>query len=134
MSRPPSAHPTPGELAVLRILWARGPCTARQVWELLNERRKRHYTSVNSLLSAMTDKRLLIRHTQGRAFVYKANVAREQALKQLVRDLVNRAFGGSPGALVLQVLDHCCPSPQEMDEIAEVIRQHRAAREKPRRQ
>ncbi len=130
MPRPRSEHPTPGELEVLNILWDRGRCTAREVWEVLNERRGRHYTSVNSLLNTMADKGLLTRHRDQRAFLYEANIPREKTQGQLVQDLVGRAFEGSPSALVLQVLDQCNPSPEEMDQIAKIIRQYRKLREK----
>lgn len=125
MTRPRTEHPTPGELDVLNILWDRGPCTAREVWNVLNEKRKRHYTSVNSLLNTMADKGLLTRHSEQRAFLYEANIAREKTQGQLVQDLVGRAFEGSPSGLVLQVLDQCDPSPEEMDQIAKMIRQYR---------
>ena len=125
MPRPRTEHPTPGELDVLNILWDRGRCTARQVWEVLNEQRKRHYTSVNSLLNTMADKGLLTRHSNQRAFLYEAAIAREKTQGQLVQDLVGRAFEGSPSGLVLQVLDQCDPSPEEMDQIAKMIRQYR---------
>ncbi len=130
MPRPRSEHPTPGELEVLNILWDHGPCTARQVWTILDERRQRHYTSVNSLLNTMADKGLLKRHSDQRAFRYEAKVPREKAQGRLVQDLVGRAFEGSPSALVLQVLDQCDPSPEEMDEIAKIIRRYRKKREK----
>ncbi len=130
MPRPRSEHPTPGELDVLNVLWDRGPCTARQVWTVLNEKRRRHYTSVNSLLNTMADKGLLTRHSDQRAFLYEANIAREKTQGQLVQDLVGRAFEGSPSSLVLQVLDHCNPSPEEMDQIAKMIRQYRKQRGK----
>lgn len=130
MPRPRSEHPTPGELDVLNILWDRGPCTAREVWTVLNERRKRHYTSVNSLLNTMADKGLLTRYCDRRAFLYEANIAREKTQGQLVQDLVGRAFEGSPSGLVLQVLDNCDPSPEEMDEIAKMIREYRKQRGK----
>lgn len=130
MPRPRSEHPTPGELEVLNILWDHGPCTARQVWTILDERRQRHYTSVNSLLNTMADKGLLKRHSDQRAFLYEAKIPREKAQGRLVQDLVGRAFEGSPSALVLQVLDQCDPSPEEMDEIAKIIRRYRKKREK----
>ena len=130
MPRPRTEHPTPGELDVLNILWDRGPSTAREVRTTLNERRKRHYTSVNSLLNTMAEKGLLTRHSDQRAFLYEANVARENTQGQLVKDLVGRAFEGSLSGLVLQVLDHCDPSPEEMDEIAKMIRQYRKQRGK----
>ena len=125
MPRPRTEHPTPGELDVLNILWDRGPCTARDVWTVLNERRERHYTSVNSLLNTMADKGLLTRHSDQRAFLYETNIAKEETQSQLVKDLVGRAFEGSPSGLVLQVLDQCDPSLEEMDQIAKMIRQYR---------
>ncbi len=125
MPRPRTEHPTPGELDVLNILWDRGPCTAREVWTVLNQRRERHYTSVNSLLNTMVDKGLLTRHSDQRAFLYEAAIAREKTQGQLVKDLVGRAFEGSPSGLVLQVLDQCDPSPEEMDQIAKMIRRYR---------
>ena len=130
MNRPRSKNPTPAELDVLNILWDLGPSTARQVWTVLNEQRKRHYTSVNSLLNTMADKGLLKRHCDQRAFLYEANIAREQTQGKLVRDLVGRVFEGSASSLVLQVLDQCDPSPEEMDEIAKLIRQYRKEQEK----
>ena len=128
MPRPRTEHPTPGELDVLNILWDRGPCTARDVWTVLNERRERHYTSVNSLLNTMVDKGLLKRHSDQRAFLYEAAIAREKTQGELVKDLVGRAFEGSPSGLVLQVLDQCDPSSEEMDQIAKMIRRYRKQR------
>ena len=82
------------------------------------------------MLNTMTDKGLLARNAEGFAFVYEAIVVREKTLAQLVEDLMGRAFEGSASALVLQVLDQCDPSPEEMDEIAKIIRQFRRQRGK----
>ncbi len=130
MPRPRAEHPTPGELDVLNLLWDHGPSTAREVWAVLNEIRERHYTSVNSLLNTMAEKGLLKRHSDRRAFLYEANIEREKTQGQLVQDLLGRAFEGSPSGLVLQVLDQCDPSPEEMDQIAKMIRTYRKQRGK----
>lgn len=130
MARPRQNHPTPGELDVLNILWDRGPSTARQVWTELNEKRPRHYTSVNSLLNIMAEKGLVTRQSDRRAFVYEARIEREKTQGQLVRDLVRRVFEGSPSDLVLQVLGECNPSQEELDEITKVIRHYRKQRRK----
>jgi BlaI family transcriptional regulator, penicillinase repressor len=77
----------------------------------------------------MADKELLTRHSDQRAFLYEAKIPREKAQARLVQDLVGRAFEGSPSALVLQVLDQCDPSPEEMDSIAKMIQQYRKQQE-----
>ncbi len=121
MARPKHEHPTPGELEVLKILWDRGPSTVREVMEVLNRGRRRAYTSVMSLLGVMTDKRLLQRESRGRAFVYRAKVAREKTLGQMVEDLLGRAFEGSASALVAHLLDSSSPSGEELDDIRRTI-------------
>jgi predicted transcriptional regulator len=121
MTRPKSNQPTPGELEVLKILWAKGPMTGRDVMEVLNRHRRRAYTSVMSLLSVMTDKGLLNRRPHGRAFLYQAKVAREQTLGHLLDDLLGRAFAGSARALVAHLLDHSDPCAEELAEIRKAI-------------
>ena len=125
MPRPKSEHPTRGELEVLKLLWQRGPCSVRQVWDVLDQQRRRHYTSVASLLAAMTQKGLLAAEVQGRTLIYRAVAAQEKTIGRMVEDLLQRAFAGSASALVLRVLDQCHPSPEEMDEIAKILRKHR---------
>ena len=125
MPRPKHEHPTRGELEVLNVLWDRGPSTVRQVMEVLNRRRRRAYTSVMSLLSVMTDKGLVRREPQGRAFLYEARVAREETQGRMVQDLLGRAFEGSAAALVAHLLDQASPTPRELDEIRRTLDQYR---------
>src|SRR5436190_18692937 len=88
MPRPKEEQPTAGELEVLKVLWDRGPSTVREVMDVLNDARPRAYTSVMSLLNVMTDKGLLAREPQGRAFVYKPKSNRGRMLRQMVGDLL----------------------------------------------
>ncbi len=125
MARPKAEYPTPIELEVLKILWESGPRNVRQVWEVLNRQRPRHYTSVASLLATMAEKGMLQSQSQGRTLVYQAASDRAETLGEIVEDLVDRAFEGSAGALVLQVLDQYTPSAEEMDAIAKFLRQYR---------
>ena len=125
MARPKAEFPTPIELEVLKILWESGARNVRQVWEVLNRQRERHYTSVASLLATMAEKGMLEAEAQGRTLVYRAAIERAETLGEIVEDLVDRAFESSAGALVLQVLDHYTPSAEEMDAIAKFLRQYR---------
>ena len=90
MPRPKHEHPTPAELEVLQLLWERGPSTVREVMESLNRRRRRAYTSVMSLLGVMTEKRLLKRRPEGRAYLYEARVDREKTVGEMLRGIIVR--------------------------------------------
>ena|SRR5687767_3140535 len=124
MPRPKHEHPTPAELEILHLLWTHGPLTVRQVMGHLNRNRPRAYTSVMSMLNVMTDKRLLDREPEGRAFRYVPTRKREQTLGDMVGDLLGRAFGGSAAALVTHLLEQANPDQEELGEIRRTIRQY----------
>jgi predicted transcriptional regulator len=120
MKKPLQSRPTAGELEILRALWRLGPSTVRDVHEALRERRV-GYTTVLKLLQIMTEKGLVKRDESQRAHVYEARVLQEQTETQLVRDLVDRAFGGSPGRLVMQALSSRKATPEERDRIRKLL-------------
>ena len=113
--------PTDAELAILRILWERGPSTVRQVHEQLARDRQAAYTTALKLLQIMTEKGLVERDERERTHVYRAKLSEDQTQRQLVRDLLDRAFGGSAGKLVMQALAARRASADELREIRKVI-------------
>ncbi|MEX0978305.1 MAG: BlaI/MecI/CopY family transcriptional regulator [Pirellulales bacterium] len=121
MPRPKNEHPTPAELEVLRILWQRSPLSVREVMEVLNRRRQRAYTSVMSLLNVMTDKGLLARKAEGRAFVYVAKAGRQKTTRRMLSDLLGRAFEGSASLLVAHLLEESHPTADELAQIRRAI-------------
>ena len=125
MPRPSYDQPTPGELEVLKVLWDRGPATVREVMEILNQERERAYTSVMSLLNVMTEKRLLERKKNGRAFLYEPAVQREAILGEMVGDLLGRAFEGSASSLVAHLLEQSAPDDEELAAIRKTINEFR---------
>jgi BlaI family transcriptional regulator, penicillinase repressor len=113
--------PTDGELAILRVLWEQGPCTVRQVFEVLSRDRPLGYTTALKLLQIMTEKGLTTRKEQGQHHVYRARYAKEETQRRLVGDLLERAFGGSTSKLVMQVLATKRSSPDELREIRRLL-------------
>ena len=122
-------RPTDSELAILRILWERGPSTVRQVHEALAESRETGYTTTLKLMQIMADKDLVTRNESARTHVYAAAAAEQETQQQLVRDLVDRAFGGSAAALVLQALSAEDTSAAELREIRKLIDDYREKRQ-----
>jgi BlaI family transcriptional regulator, penicillinase repressor len=111
--------PTDGELGILRVLWARGPSTVRQVAEEMG--REGGYTTVLKLLQIMTEKRLVRRDESARTHVYEAAFTQDQTERQLVSDLLDRVFDGSAAKLVLHALAARKSTPEELDEIKKLI-------------
>jgi predicted transcriptional regulator len=123
MSRAAANRPTDAELAILRVLWACGACTVREVHEALHPGRGTGagYTTTLKLMQIMTAKGLVRRDEAARTHVYRAAAAREKTLRRLVGDLVERAFGGSAGQLVLHALSSRRASKEELAEIRKVL-------------
>src|SRR4029453_268938 len=132
MSKNPSApRPTDAELAILRILWERGPSTVRQVHEVrARTPQAAAYTTAVKLLQIMTEKGLVERDERDRTHVYRARLGEEQTQRQLVRDLADRAFGGSAMKLVLQALATRRASAEELRDIRRAIDEARSKGEK----
>jgi predicted transcriptional regulator len=118
--------PTDAEIAILRVLWARGPSTVREVAETLG--REGAYTTVLKLLQIMTDKGLVRRDESARTHVYKATASEDYTKRQLVADLLDKVFEGSPAKLVLQALSTRSASPEEIEEIRKLLDAHRGGR------
>ena len=122
MARPRSTRPTDGELAILNVLWHRGPSTVREVHGALAAGKAgRGYTSVLKVMQVMTDKGLLRRDEAGRSHVYRPAVPRERTQRQIVGQMLDRVFGGSARALVMHALSVRPTTPEELADIRRLI-------------
>jgi predicted transcriptional regulator len=117
----PLPKPTGAELEILGVLWETGPATVRQVHEALEARRGAGYTTVLKLMQIMAEKGLLERDEAGRAHVYKPAWKREETQRQMVDDLLERAFGGSAAQLVMSALAGRRTPKKEMEEIRRML-------------
>src|SRR6266850_579879 len=110
-------RPTDAELAVLRVLWKRGPSTVREVWEQLSPDQGTGYTTVLKIMQIMAEKGLVKRDERERSHVYETSLTEEQTQLQVVQHLLERVFSGSAPKLVLQALSAKKASPEELAEI-----------------
>jgi predicted transcriptional regulator len=117
-------RPTDTELAILRVLWARGPSTVRHVHEALAEGRDTGYTTTLKIMQIMAEKGLVTRDESERTHVYSTKLTQDQTQRQLVSDLMDRAFGGSAAALVMQALSAHPATAEELREIRTLIEGH----------
>ncbi len=105
MVRPASAHPTDLEMAILKILWRDGASTVRHVRDGLVGFRDLAHTSVLTIMNIMVDKGYLQRVKEDKHFVYRPRISRETTTRDMLRDLVQKAFDGSTMAAMLNLLE-----------------------------
>jgi len=114
-----AVRPTDGELAILRVIWEIGPATVRQVHGKLG--RGTAYTTVLKLLQIMTEKGLVRRDESSRTHVYAAAETAKKTQRLLLKDLLDKAFGGSSADLVLQALATKRASAEELAQIRKLL-------------
>lgn len=113
--------PTASELAILRVLWERGPSTVKDVHEALSATKPVGYTTVLKLLQIMTVKGSVRRNEHDRAHVYEACQPADRTKRQLASDMLQKVFDGSASELVMHALSGRKASREEIDEIRRML-------------
>ena len=121
MARPPSTHPTDGELELLQILWQAGPCGLGQVCTALRLRRPLATTTVATMLKVMLDKKLVHRRRTPQGYLWSAKTTRQTAATGMVRKLVDSVFDGSAQRLVAHLLESDQLSDRQRKELRRLI-------------
>ncbi len=107
-------RPTDAELEILNVLWKRGPSTVREVHDALLESKDIGYTTILKLMQIMAEKGLVKRDESDRSHVYEAERAQDETQRQLLHDLLDRAFNGSATKMVMQALSSKKTSKEEL--------------------
>lgn len=116
-----SPRPTEAELAILQVLWEGGPRSVRAIQHVLNATKPTGYTTVLKMLQIMTEKGLVDRDEKVKPQIYRARYSQEHTQRRLLGDLLQRAFGGSVKALVLQALATKKSTPEELEAIEKLL-------------
>jgi BlaI family penicillinase repressor len=118
---------TDRELEILKILWARGEASVREVQEdLIKSAGPVAYSTVQTLLNIMEEKKGLVRHTvEGRTFIYVPKKPAERTIRDLTRRFVDRVFDGALDRVMVALLDAQSPNEEELKRLREMIDQAR---------
>jgi len=125
MARHKNSRPTDRELTILQILWDNGPSTVRRVNETMNKDEVTGYTTTLKLMQIMTEKGLLHRDDSQFKHIFKPAITEEKTQKQLVGDLLERAFSGSAEKLVMRALSAKKVSDKELAGIRKMLDEFR---------
>ncbi len=121
MARPPSTHPTDGELEILGVLWRAGPCTLGQICTALRTRRAIATTTVATMLKVMLEKKLVQRKQGRQSYLWSAKTTQQSAASGMVRKLVNLVFDGSAQRLVAHLVESGQLTGEEREEVRRMM-------------
>lgn len=136
MQRPP--EPTERELAILKVLWDRGEATVHQVYVALRDDIPIVQNTVQAFLRTMEQKGLVAHRVEGRSFVYRPLVQREQTTKGMLKGMLRTVFDNALDELVEKALSLRQPTSEELARLRALLdeveqkRQKRGGEEKRR--
>ena len=110
------------ELEVMKAVWQRGEATVRDVYEELLTRRKIAYTTVMTMMKILEQKGHLKKELADRAYVYQSSRPKQQVIKAMVQEFLDRVFNGAARPLLLHLVDDRQISEEDLKEIRRILR------------
>jgi BlaI family transcriptional regulator, penicillinase repressor len=117
------------ELEIMKVVWDLGDATVRDVYEQLRLRRQVAYTTVMTMMRILERKGHLRVSRGNRAYLYRPARPRQRVLADMVREFVDRVFGGSAEPLVQHLIRDRHLSEQDLSEIAAKLKTLKAGRD-----
>jgi len=123
--RPASKTLTPQELEIMKAVWARERATVRDVYESLRTRRRVAYTTVLTMMNVLERKGHLRKRPEGRSFLYEPTRPRARVLRGMVRDFLDRVFGGAAEPLLVHLVEDRRLSRRRLEALTRRLREQR---------
>ena len=121
--RPKYATLTPQELEIMKLVWQQGDATVRDIYEALLERRKIAYTTVMTMMKILETKGYLKKRRQDRAFVYSPTQPKNQVIRGMIREFINRVFDGSAEPLLVHLVKSRRLRESELQKIVRMVKE-----------
>jgi BlaI family transcriptional regulator, penicillinase repressor len=123
--KPSRAILAPQELEIMKVVWAHRAATVRDVYEDLRARRRVAYTTVMTMMNVLERKGHLKKQAEGRSFVYQPARPKRQVVRAMVREFLDRLFGGSAEPLLVQLVQDRRLTERDLADLARRIRKAR---------
>ncbi|WP_317128137.1 BlaI/MecI/CopY family transcriptional regulator [Sphingobacterium psychroaquaticum] len=112
--------PTDSEMEILQVLWKKGHCSVREVYECLDSKAV-GYTTILKLMQIMLDKKMVDRDTSAKTHIYKALINEEQTQHNFLDKMIDTVYNGSTSRLVMQALGNNRTSKEELNAIKQYL-------------
>ncbi len=122
MPRPRQPGLTENELEIMQILWKQAPLTVSELLTMLQRKPLPAYTSLLTLMQVMERKGYISHQKIGKAFAYNPKLRQEKFLISEVKRIAKNFFGGTPGSLVLNLVENEHLSTKEIESLKQLLK------------
>jgi BlaI family penicillinase repressor len=109
------------EWQIMKIVWARGQCTANEILEELNAQESWHPKTARTLIGRLVKKRALLYKEDGRAYVYRPGISEEEAVAHYSQSFLERVFDGALAPMVAHFVQKQQLSPGDLKQLRDVL-------------
>lgn len=106
----------------MKIVWDLERATVRDVYETVLKTRRIAYTTVMTMMKILETKGYLKKNQEERAYVYRPSQPKQNVIRGMVRDFVDRVFNGSAQPLLVHLVEEKGLTEKELAEIAKLAR------------
>jgi BlaI family transcriptional regulator, penicillinase repressor len=115
---------TDAELAVLEVLWDQGPCSRRQIADVLYPGgQAAHYTTVQKLLERLQKKGHVACHAKSPVRTFAATVSRDALISRRLLDVADKLCEGSLTPLLMNLVRATPLAEGELDELRRLVKE-----------
>ena len=111
------------EHAVMEVLWEEAPLAASDVADRVDPERGWSARTVKTLLSRLLAKGAIVHEEQGRRYLYRPAIEREDFVERESEKLLDRMFGGRVTPLVAHLAERNRLSPEDIAEIEALLKE-----------
>ena len=109
------------EWEIIKVIWEKEETTVRDVWETAFAGRDKAYTTIQTYMERMIEKKILTRKKVGPVNVYSSRVKKQNLMKQATDNLVARVFNGSFGQMAAFLVGSYGLSEKDIDEMKRMV-------------
>ena len=111
------------EWEIMKVLWSQAPCAAGDIIAVLQKTDASwHPRTVKAFLNRLVKKKLLGFSKEGRAYLYRPLVQREDCVDAASESFLERVFGGSLKPMLAHFVQRDKLSPEEIRELRRLLK------------
>lgn len=109
------------EWEIMRVVWANGAVTSREVIDILEEKMNWKESTIKTLIGRLVDKEALKTEKEGRKFIYTAVISEANTVKNYSDDILSRVCNKHNGLVISQFLKDATLSSSDIEELIKVL-------------
>ena len=112
---------TDAEWEVMRVVWAHGSVTSREIIEILESKMQWKAPTIKTLIGRLVEKGALNTEQEGRKYIYSANIEEKEAVGSFTNDIFDRICRKNVGNVIESIIKDHTLSFDDIQRLEEIL-------------